>query len=72
MSLHPAVGLDNPPVGQNVDSKKDQTQEEAGEAPADNTLCHSLTSFTDPALISHSHHRGAGLIGLSVCGVLKI
>ena len=38
MALHPAVGLDNPRVGQNVDSKKDQTQEEAGEAPADITL----------------------------------
>ena len=43
MSLHPAVGLDNPRVGQNVDSKKDQTQEEAGDAPAvkTNTLSNS-------------------------------
>ena len=38
MFLQPAVRSDNPPVGQNVDKKKEETQEEADEAPGDKRL----------------------------------
>ena len=41
MFLQPAVGLDNAPVGQDVDKEKEEAQEDTGEAPGDK-LCEKL------------------------------